>query len=78
MNAAPGVLNIITGVFFARRGYNIQSLAVGSAEEEGISHITTVVPGTDQSIKKMLLATKRHTKIPGHYKQAVSHQVFQV
>lgn len=49
----PGVLNLVTGVF-ARRGYNVQSLAVGNCEKEGLSRITMVVPGTQTGITNVI------------------------
>ncbi|MGD1898200.1 MAG: acetolactate synthase small subunit [Phormidesmis sp.] len=47
-----GVLTRIAGLF-ARRGFNIESLAVGPAEKAGISRITMVVPGDDQVIEQL-------------------------
>ncbi len=44
----PGVLTRIAGLF-ARRGYNIDSLAVGRTEDERYSRMTIVVDG-DQDI----------------------------
>ncbi|HBE16411.1 MAG TPA: acetolactate synthase small subunit [Cyanobacteria bacterium UBA11149] len=47
-----GVLTRIAGLF-ARRGFNIESLAVGPAEQVGISRITMVVPGDEGSIEQL-------------------------
>ena len=47
-----GVLTRIAGLF-ARRGFNIESLAVGPTEQVGISRITMVVPGDDSSIEQL-------------------------
>jgi acetolactate synthase I/III small subunit len=47
-----GVLSRIAGLF-ARRGFNIESLAVGPAEQVGISRITMVVPGDDRAIEQV-------------------------
>ena len=47
-----GVLTRIAGLF-ARRGFNIESLAVGPAEQTGVSRITMVVPGGDNTIEQL-------------------------
>ncbi|MEB3249838.1 MAG: acetolactate synthase small subunit [Merismopediaceae bacterium] len=47
-----GVLTRIAGLF-ARRGYNIESLAVGPAEQTGVSRITMVVPGDQDTIEQL-------------------------
>jgi acetolactate synthase-1/3 small subunit len=47
-----GVLTRIAGLF-ARRGFNIESLAVGPAEQENISRITMVLPGDNKIIEQL-------------------------
>lgn len=47
-----GVLSRISGLF-ARRGFNIDSLAVGHAEKPGISRITMTVTGDNRTIEQL-------------------------
>ncbi len=54
-----GVLTRIASLF-ARRGFNIESLAVGSSEQTGYSRITMVVPGDDRVIEQI---TKQLNKL---------------
>jgi len=54
-----GVLTRIASLF-ARRGFNIESLAVGSSEQTGYSRITMVVPGDDRIIEQI---TKQLNKL---------------
>ena len=52
----PGVLNRVASLF-RRRGFNIQSLAVGSSEQVGLSRMTIVVAddvGTVEQVRKQL------------------------
>ena len=47
-----GALSRIAGLF-ARRGFNIDSLAVGPAEADGRSRLTMVVEGDEQTLQQM-------------------------
>lgn len=49
----PGVLTRVAGLF-SRRGYNIESLAVGETHEPTISRMTIVVDGDDQVIEQVV------------------------
>jgi acetolactate synthase-1/3 small subunit len=48
-----GVLSRVTGLF-SRRGFNIESLAVGPCEEPGMSRITIVVIGDDAKVEQVM------------------------
>lgn len=48
----PGVLQKAAGLF-SRRGFNIESLAVGTTEDESISRMTIVVAGDDQVLEQI-------------------------
>ena len=47
-----GVLSRISGLF-SRRGFNIDSLAVGTAEDENTSRMTIVVNGDEQEVEQV-------------------------
>jgi acetolactate synthase-1/3 small subunit len=48
----PRVLNRITGLF-ARRGFNLESLAVGTTHQPGLSRISLVVSGDDHTLEQV-------------------------
>jgi acetolactate synthase-1/3 small subunit len=54
----PGVLSRVTGLF-SRRGFNIESLAVGTSEEPGMSRITIVCIGDDAQIEQVMKQTNK-------------------
>lgn len=49
---SPGILAKIAGLF-SRRGFNIESLAVGPTEAVGISRMTIVVEGNDHTLEQI-------------------------
>ena len=55
----PGVLTRVAGLF-ARRGFNIHSLAVGPTERESVSRITVVVDVEDLPLEQV---TKQLNKL---------------
>jgi len=48
----PGVLARVSGLF-ARRGFNIESLAVGTTENESVSRMTIVASGDDNVLEQI-------------------------
>ena len=55
----PGVLARISGLF-SRRGFNIESLAVGATQDPVLSRMTIVVEGDDRTIEQV---TKQLNKL---------------
>ncbi len=49
----PGVLARVSSLF-RRRGFNIDSLAVGTTEREDISRMTIVVKGDDKTVEQVV------------------------
>ena len=52
VNDRPGVLNRIASLF-RRRGFNIESIAVGHSEVAGVSRVTIVVDGSTTQVEQV-------------------------
>lgn len=48
----PGVLSRVAGMF-SRRGFNIDSIVVGAAEEPGLSRMTIVLVGDERELEQV-------------------------
>jgi len=55
----PGVLQRVAGLF-TRRGFNIESITVGTSEQEGIARITIISKGDSKVLEQI---TKQLNKI---------------
>ena len=49
----PGVLHRVSGLF-SRRGFNIESLAVGTTDNPKVSRMTIVVEGDEQTLEQII------------------------
>jgi len=73
VNNKPGVLARTAGLF-ARRGFNIDSLAVSTTQDPGVSRMTIVVDGADQileQITKQLYKLMDVIRVLDHQEEAV-------
>ncbi|MBE3552128.1 MAG: acetolactate synthase small subunit [Kyrpidia tusciae] len=53
VNDQPGVLARVAGLF-SRRGFNIESITVGNAEEAGLSRMTLVTSGDERTLEQIM------------------------
>ncbi|MCX7783910.1 MAG: acetolactate synthase small subunit [Meiothermus sp.] len=73
----PGVLQRIAGLI-ARRGFNIESLAVGRTHQEGLSRISLVVSGDDavlEQVEKQLNRLIEVIKVTDHSEPHVEREL---
>ncbi|MCU6797593.1 acetolactate synthase small subunit [Paenibacillus sp. WQ 127069] len=52
VNNQPGVLQRVSGLF-GRRGFNIESISVGEAEEQGLSRMVIVTTGDAKTLEQV-------------------------
>ncbi|BBH24828.1 acetolactate synthase small subunit [Paenibacillus baekrokdamisoli] len=52
VNDQPGVLQRVSGLF-GRRGFNIESITVGTSEEAGLSRMVVVTTGDDNTLEQV-------------------------
>lgn len=52
VNDQPGVLQRVSGLF-GRRGFNIESITVGTSEEQGLSRMVIVTSGDDHTLEQI-------------------------
>ncbi|SFJ00729.1 acetolactate synthase, small subunit [Paenibacillus sp. UNC496MF] len=53
VNDQPGVLQRVSGLF-GRRGFNIESITVGTSEEAGLSRMVVVTTGDDNTLEQII------------------------